>query len=120
MCATLAPHTPEVPQGRGQLGLAGHVPRQPRLAAKQRERRERHHCRERHGHWLRQSSVPKLFLNGEPGAILTESRRDFCRTWPAQREVTVRGLHFLQEDSPDEIGRAIADWLPAIREGHAA
>jgi haloalkane dehalogenase len=41
--------------------------------------------------WLRRSSVPKLFLNGEPGAILTESRRDFCRTWPAQREVTVRG-----------------------------
>jgi haloalkane dehalogenase len=70
--------------------------------------------------WLRRSRVPKLFLNGEPGAILTESRRDFCRTWPAQREVTVRGLHFLQEDSPDEIGRAIADWLPAIREGGAA
>jgi len=57
--------------------------------------------------WLRWSSVPKLFLNGEPGAILTETRRDFCRTWPAQREVTVRGLHFLQEDSPDEIGRAM-------------
>jgi haloalkane dehalogenase len=70
--------------------------------------------------WLRQSSVPKLFLNGEPGAILTESRRDFCRTWPAQREVTVRGRHFLQEDSPDEIGRAIADWLPATRERHVA
>jgi haloalkane dehalogenase len=70
--------------------------------------------------WLRQSTVPKLFINGEPGAILTESRRDFCRTWPAQREVTVRGLHFLQEDSPDEIGRVIADWLPTIRESLAA
>jgi haloalkane dehalogenase len=70
--------------------------------------------------WLRQSGVPKLFLNGEPGLILTESRRDFCRSWRAQWEVTVRGRHFLQEDSPDEVGRAIADWLPAIREGRAA
>lgn len=70
--------------------------------------------------WLRRSSVPKLFLNGEPGAILTEARREFCRTWPAQREVSVQGLHFLQEDSPDEMGRAVADWLPAIRNADAA
>jgi len=70
--------------------------------------------------WLSHSRIPKLFINGEPGAILTESRRDFCRTWPNQTEVTVRGLHFLQEDSPDEIGRAIANWLPAIREDRAA
>jgi haloalkane dehalogenase len=70
--------------------------------------------------WLRQSSLPKLFINGEPGAAMTGAPRDFCRTWPAQREVTVRGVHFLQEDSPDEIGRAIADWLPAIREVRAA
>jgi len=64
--------------------------------------------------WLPQSSVPKLFVNSEPGAGLTGSLRDFCRTWSAQREVTVRGLHFLQEDSPHEIGRAIADWLASI------
>lgn len=70
--------------------------------------------------WLSHSSVPKLFINADPGLILTESRRDFCRTWPAQREVTVRGLHFLQEDSPDEVGQAIADWLPTIREGQTA
>ena len=70
--------------------------------------------------WLRHSRVPKLFINGEPGAILTESRRDFCRTWPNQTEVMVRGLHFLQEDSPDEIGWSISNWLPAIREDLAA
>jgi haloalkane dehalogenase len=70
--------------------------------------------------WLRRSPVPKLFLNGAPGQILTESRREFCRTWPAQREVTVRGRHFLQEDSPDEIGRAIAAWLLSLRAGRAA
>ena len=70
--------------------------------------------------WLSHSRIPKLFINGEPGAILRESRRDFCRTWPNQTEVTVRGLHFLQEDAPDEIGRAIAGWLPAIRKSHAA
>jgi haloalkane dehalogenase len=64
--------------------------------------------------WLSQSSVPKLFVNGDPGAGLTGSLRDFCRTWSAQREVTVRGLHFLQEDSPHEIGPAIADWLASM------
>jgi haloalkane dehalogenase len=70
--------------------------------------------------WLRRSPIPKLFINSEPGDILTGSRRDFCRTWPAQREVTVRGRRLLQEDSPDEIGRAIADWLTAIRKGRTA
>jgi haloalkane dehalogenase len=70
--------------------------------------------------WLRQSPVPKLFINGEPGDMLTGSRRDFCRTWPAQREVTVRGRHLLQEDSPDEVGRAIVDWLTAVRGGYVA
>jgi haloalkane dehalogenase len=64
--------------------------------------------------WLAHSAVPKLFINGEPGAALTAALREFCRTWPAQTEVTVRGLHFLQEDSPDEIGQAIATWLKAL------
>ena len=63
--------------------------------------------------WLPQSSVPKLFVNSEPGG-LTGSLRDLCRTWSVQREVTVRGLRFLQEDSPHEIGQAIADWLAPI------
>jgi haloalkane dehalogenase len=62
--------------------------------------------------WLATSSVPKLFVKGEPGAILTSGAMvDFCRRWPAQTEVTVPGVHFLQEDSPDEIGGAIVHWL---------
>jgi haloalkane dehalogenase len=61
--------------------------------------------------WLATSEVPKLFINAEPGAILTGPQRDFCRSWPNQIEVTVNGIHFIQEDSPDEIGRTIADWL---------
>jgi len=61
--------------------------------------------------WLAASrTLPKLFVNAEPGAILTGSQREFCRTWPNQIEVTVAGSHFIQEDSPDEIGAAIADW----------
>ena len=68
-----------------------------------------------YGEWLRDAPVPKLFVNAEPGAILTGEQREFCRTWPAQTEVTVRGSHFVQEDSPDEIGQAIADWLRARR-----
>ena len=64
--------------------------------------------------WLSTSDVPKLFINAEPGAILLGAQREFCRSWPAQKEVTVTGNHFLQEDSPDEIGQAISQWLKAI------
>ena len=61
--------------------------------------------------WLSSSEVPKLFINAEPGSILTGAQREFARSWPGQREVIVSGSHFLQEDSPHEIGRAIHDWL---------
>jgi haloalkane dehalogenase len=66
---------------------------------------------EDYGRWLASSPVPKLFVNAEPGSILTGAQRDFCRRWPGQREVTVKGLHFIQEDSGPEIGRAIAAFL---------
>jgi haloalkane dehalogenase len=62
---------------------------------------------EAYGAWLAQSPVTKLFINAEPGSILVGSQRDFCRTWPNQDELTVKGLHFIQEDSPREIGQAI-------------
>jgi haloalkane dehalogenase len=64
--------------------------------------------------WLSTSEVPKLFINAEPGSILVGAQRDFARTWPNQREVTVRGSHFVQEDSPHEIGEAISDWLTGL------
>ncbi len=64
--------------------------------------------------WLQSSEVPKLFINADPGALINGATREFCRTWPNQVEVTVAGSHFIQEDSPDEIGNAIADWLAAI------
>jgi haloalkane dehalogenase len=64
--------------------------------------------------WLATSDVPKLFINADPGAILTGAQREYCRTWPNQTEVTVAGNHFVQEDSPDEIGTAIASWRAAI------
>ena len=60
--------------------------------------------------WLSRSPIPKLFINAEPGAILSGSQRAFCRTWPNQKEVTVKGSHFIQEDSPTEIGQAISEW----------
>jgi len=61
--------------------------------------------------WLVRSPVPKLFVNGDPGFLATGAVRDFCRTLPNQQEVTVKGTHFLQEDSPDEIGRAVAAFV---------
>ena len=62
--------------------------------------------------WLATSSVPKLFLKAEPGGILARGAvLDLARSFPAQTEVTIAGIHFVQEDSPDEIGRAIAGWM---------
>jgi len=61
--------------------------------------------------FLKTSQIPKLFINAEPGAILKGPFADHCRAWPNVREVSVSGNHFLQEDSPDEIGQAIADWI---------
>jgi haloalkane dehalogenase len=64
--------------------------------------------------WLVTADLPKLFVNADPGAILIGAQREFCRTWPNQTEVTVAGHHFLQEDSPHQIGAAIANWLPTV------
>ena len=64
--------------------------------------------------WLSQTLTPKLFVNAEPGAILTGPQREFCRAFPNQREVTVPGVHFIQEDSPHEIGAAIAEWYAGL------
>jgi haloalkane dehalogenase len=61
--------------------------------------------------WLAQSPVPKLFINAEPGSILVGKQREACRRWPNQTEVAVRGLHFVQEDSPHEIGAAVAEFV---------
>ena len=61
--------------------------------------------------WLRATPIPKLFINAEPGAILTGGAREFCRTFPNQSEVTVAGSHFIQEDSPHEIADALVDWV---------
>ena len=64
--------------------------------------------------WLSQSDIPKLFVNAEPGALIAGANREFCRTWPNQTEITVQGSHFVQEDSPVEIGEAIRNWLPTL------
>jgi haloalkane dehalogenase len=65
--------------------------------------------------WLKTSRVPKLFLKAEPGGILAGAKvLEHARSLAAQTEVTVKGIHFVQEDSPDEIGRAVADWMQAL------
>ena len=72
---------------------------------------------QRYADWLSESDVPKLFVDAEPGAILVGAQRAFCRGWPNQSEVRVNGSHFLQEDAPDEIGRALADWYRTLEGG---
>ena len=64
--------------------------------------------------WLSGAPLPKLFINADPGAILTGPQREFVRSWPNITEVTVKGSHFIQEDSPDEIGQAINDWMNGL------
>ncbi|ACO46513.1 haloalkane dehalogenase [Deinococcus deserti] len=66
---------------------------------------------ERYGQFLKTTPIPKLFINAEPGSILTGRQREFCRSWPNQQEVTVAGRHFIQEDSPREIGQAVANFV---------
>ena len=67
------------------------------------------------GRWLSTSDLPKLFVNAEPGSILVGRPRDACRAWPNQTEITVSGLHFIQEDSPGEIGAAVAKFVRGIQ-----
>ena len=66
---------------------------------------------EAYGQFLKTSEIPKLFINAEPGSLLVGRAREFCRSWANQQEVTVKGSHFVQEDSPVEIGQAVSDWL---------
>jgi haloalkane dehalogenase len=72
---------------------------------------------ERYGAWLAQSPVPKLFINADPGALIAGRARECCRAWPNQREVTVKGIHFVQEDSPNDIGAALRTFIKELRGG---
>ena len=67
-----------------------------------------------YGAFMAGSDIPKLFINADPGSILVGPQREFCRSWPNQQEVTVKGMHFIQEDSPREIGQAVASWLETL------
>jgi haloalkane dehalogenase len=67
-----------------------------------------------YGTWLASSDLPKLLIKAEPGVLITGASHELCRRWPNQREVTVAGRHYVQEDSPDEIGQAIVDWYSRI------
>ncbi len=67
-----------------------------------------------YANWLGESAVPKLFVNAKPGAILRGAARETCRSWPNQTEIEVAGSHFIQEDSPDEIGRGVSEWLRGL------
>ena len=70
---------------------------------------------EEYGQWLLRAPQPKLFINAEPGSLLIGRAREFCRSWPNQEEVTVRGIHFIQEDSPHEIGSTLAHFVRRTR-----
>jgi haloalkane dehalogenase len=65
--------------------------------------------------WLSTSPLPKLFVNADPGSILVGAQREFCRRFPNQREVTVPGIHFVQEDSAELIGKALREWITSLR-----
>lgn len=69
---------------------------------------------EKYAAWIKDSPVPKLFVNGEPGSIIRERARSFCRSWHNQVEITVKGIHFLQEDSPKEIGLALSSFINGL------
>jgi haloalkane dehalogenase len=70
---------------------------------------------ETYGNAMSKSAIPKLLIIGEPGAIVRGRTLEFCRTWPNQTEITVKGVHFLQEDSPHEIGSALKNFVKSIQ-----
>lgn len=72
------------------------------------------HIVEAYSKWMAENDMPKLFINAEPGALITGPYREFCRKWKNQTEVTVKGIHFIQEDSPHEIGIAIQEWFQSF------
>jgi haloalkane dehalogenase len=65
---------------------------------------------------MAKSQIPKLLITGDPGAIIRGRTLEFCRTWPNQQELTVKGAHFLQEDSPHEIGVALRNFVVSMRD----
>jgi haloalkane dehalogenase len=75
------------------------------------------HIVDAYAKWLSTSGIPKLFINGDPAGFLIGAQREFCRTWPNQQEVTVKGAHFLPEDSPVEVGDAIARFVARVLAG---
>ncbi|MDD5411507.1 MAG: haloalkane dehalogenase [Methylobacter sp.] len=66
---------------------------------------------DRYGQWLSRSTIPKLLITADPGALLTGRALEFCRSWPNQQEVCVKGIHYIQEDSPMEIGKALQTFV---------
>lgn len=73
-----------------------------------------HEIVDSYARWMTENDIPKLFINADPGSVLTGPQREFCRSWRNQEEVTVPGIHFIQEDSPHEIGDAIRQWRDRI------
>jgi haloalkane dehalogenase len=66
-----------------------------------------------YGEWLSSSPIPKLFIHTEPGTMGPSSLA-VCQAWPMQSEVSVRGIHYPQEDSPEEVGQALVNWIQTL------
>jgi haloalkane dehalogenase len=75
---------------------------------------------ESYSRWLSKSPIPKMFIDAEPGGFLIGAQREFCRGWPNQQMITVPGAHFLQEDSPEEVGQAAARFVAKVLAGPLA
>jgi haloalkane dehalogenase len=75
---------------------------------------------EDYARFLSTSQIPKLFIDAEPGGFLIGAQREFCRAWPNQEQVTIKGAHFLQEEAPDEVGEAIARFVAKVLAGQVS
>ena len=86
----------------------------PRQIPIEHEPQEVYKIVEDYSSWMSINNIPKLFINADPGSILLGKQREFCRKWKNQEEITVKGSHFIQEDSPHDIGKAISSWYQKI------
>nr|BAR40087.1 Cyan-Nano-lantern(Ca2+) [synthetic construct] len=64
--------------------------------------------------YLRASDdLPKLFIEGDPG-FFSNAIVEGAKKFPNTEFVKVKGLHFLQEDAPDEMGKYIKSFVERV------
>jgi haloalkane dehalogenase len=63
--------------------------------------------------WLQETETPKLLFYARPGGLINASMVDWSEANLKNLETVDlgQGIHYLQEDHPQTIGKALANWI---------